>query len=166
MFNSIRWRIAIPYVVLILLLMVGLSIYFSNVVRQIYLGNLKNQLLIQTRLAANEFNKEFASGPSSLDAQASDWSKMTNARVTFVASDGTVIGESHDDRTRMDNHINRPEIIQARETGSGTSIRFSHTEGYDMLYAAVPVQSSAGPIGYVRMALPLQEIQANYSNCI
>jgi len=32
MFRKIRWRIALPYILLILLLMLGLQIYLSNTI--------------------------------------------------------------------------------------------------------------------------------------
>ena len=71
-----------------------------------------------------------------------------------------MIGESHDDRTRMDNHSSRLEILDAKSKGEGTSIRFSHTEGYDMLYAAVPVTNDATTLtGYIRLAVPLSNVQ-------
>ena len=45
MFNSIRWRIAIPYLVLILLTLAGTVIYISNYIREIYIRELSNDLL-------------------------------------------------------------------------------------------------------------------------
>lgn len=161
MLHSIRWRIAIPYVLLILVLMIGISVFLSRIVRQSTLDNLKNQLLSQARLIVNDLQPDFvgASNDLNLDNQAKALADLIRARVTLIAADGTVIGESHDDRTRMDNHANRDEIIQAKAVGSGSSIRFSHTEGYDMLYAALPVTDAAGVVGFVRLAVPLQEIQ-------
>ncbi len=161
MFHSIRWRIAIPYVFLILVLMVGINIFLSRIVRQTTIENLENQLLSQARLIVNDLQSSFINGSSNLnlDSQAKELADLINARITLIAADGTVIGESHDDLTRMDNHANREEIIQAKNVGSGSSIRFSHTEGYDMLYAALPVTSASGVIGFVRLAVPLQEIQ-------
>lgn len=44
MFSSIRWRIAIPYVLLILLVMLGLGGYLSAIVRQNYMDHLDAQL--------------------------------------------------------------------------------------------------------------------------
>ncbi len=61
----------------------------------------------------------------------------------------------------MENHANRPELIQAKGTGQGISIRYSRTLATDMLYAAVPVEAGGMIIGFARLALPLQQVQAN-----
>ncbi len=162
MFNSIRWRIAIPYLVLILLTLAGTVIYISSYIREIYIRELSNDLLNSARLLREELDTTFAdiSANTDLDELARDWSKLVQARLTLISADGTVIGESHDDRTRMDNHSSRLEILDAKSKGEGTSIRFSHTEGYDMLYAAVPVTSDATTLtGYIRLAVPLSKVQ-------
>jgi len=44
MFHNIRWRIAIPYVTLILLAMTGLVVYLSDLVRTAHLADLQAQL--------------------------------------------------------------------------------------------------------------------------
>jgi two-component system, OmpR family, phosphate regulon sensor histidine kinase PhoR len=163
MIRSIRWRIAIPFVFLIVLLMTAVGIYLSNIVRQTYQNDLKNQLISEAIIARDNLVNEFGDGQSDLvlDDQAQKWASLINARVTLIAADGTVIGESHDDRTRMDNHANRPEILQAASDGNGVSIRFSHTEGYDTLYVAVPVENNGARVGYIRLSLPLEAIQKN-----
>ena len=163
MFNSIRWRIAIPYLLLIFLTLVGTVIYVSTYFRQFYIQELSDDLLNDGRLLREELSINYIEQPedTSFDELARDWSKLAQARLTIIASDGTVIGESHDDRTRMDNHSNRPEIIDAKLKGEGTSIRFSHTEGYDMLYAAVLVNDNSGTLtGFIRLAVPLNSVEA------
>jgi two-component system phosphate regulon sensor histidine kinase PhoR len=61
----------------------------------------------------------------------------------------------------MDNHLDRPEVLQAKNRGEGTSIRYSHTLNTDMLYAAVPAKEGNEILGFARVALPLQLVQAN-----
>ena len=58
-------------------------------------------------------------------------------RVTLIASDGTVLADSHEDARAMDNHRDRPEVIAAFATGYGRSQRFSDTRGEDLTYVAV-----------------------------
>jgi hypothetical protein len=50
MFRSLRWRIAVPYLILILLAMGGMSIYLSDVVRQSYLEELQGKLTAEAKL--------------------------------------------------------------------------------------------------------------------
>ena len=84
--------------------------------------------------------------------------------MTIIAPDGVVVGESEFDRAQMDNHASRPEVIQARNTGRAAAIRFSDTVEYEMMYVAVPCARSktqAKLVGFMRLALPLQQVEAN-----
>jgi two-component system, OmpR family, phosphate regulon sensor histidine kinase PhoR len=163
MFQSIRWRIAIPFVLLILVVMGGLGLYLSQFVRQTHLDQLQNQLLGETRLIADAMSGIIAEAPgfNDLDAMALHWAEITNARVTLLAASGEVMGESHDVRAEMDNHLNRLEVQQALRSGFGSSTRFSRTTGYNMMYVAVPVYVDGQISGFARLALPLNEIEAN-----
>ncbi|MDY7075571.1 MAG: HAMP domain-containing protein, partial [Chloroflexota bacterium] len=162
-FSSIRWRIAIPYMVLILLAMSGLAIYLSGLVRDAHLGDLEAKLAAEARLIGDAV----ASSPAwdepggDLDPVARHYADLLDARVTFIGADGVVLGESHDDRTQMDNHLYRPEVQQALATGQGSSIRYSRTVRYDMMYVVVPVVLEGRVRGFARVALPLREIEAN-----
>ena len=57
-------------------------------------------------------------------------------RVTFIAGDGSVMGDSAADPKKMGNHKSRPEVADALKTGYGEDVRRSQTTGTDMLYAA------------------------------
>ena len=57
-------------------------------------------------------------------------------RVTFIAPDGKVLGDSDTDPMEMENHKSRAEVQAAMQTGYGEDIRHSETIGTDMLYAA------------------------------
>lgn len=83
-------------------------------------------------------------------------------RVTVVAPDGRVIGDSAldgEDLARMDNHAHRPEIVDARSSGFGWSIRTSRTVHDELYYAARRIDRDGHPVGYVRLAIEVPEIQ-------
>ena len=63
--------------------------------------------------------------------------KSDNFRLTWVASDGTVLFDSQADSSEMDNHLDREEISEAFETGKGSSARRSATLTEKTLYEAV-----------------------------
>ncbi len=161
-FSSIRWRIAVSYVALILLAMAGLVVYLSDLVRDTHLADLQAKLAAEARLIGDAL----ASSPAwdepggDLDPLAQDYADLLDARVTLIRTDGTVLGESHEDRTQMDNHLFRPEVQQVLTQGQGSSIRFSRTVGYEMMYVAVPVVE--GHVrGIARVALPLRQIEVS-----
>jgi len=166
MFHNIRWRIASPYIVLVLLVMAALTVYMSDFVRDVYVGDLRAQLLSEARLSADALGEVLAQGSSAddLDAIAKRWARQLEARVTIIAPDGVVLGDSHEDRTRMDNHLSRPEVQQALANGQGSSTRFSATMGYEMMYTAVPVMVGEKVGAIVRVARPLRMIEIHTAN--
>lgn len=61
-------------------------------------------------------------------------------RITVIEADGTVLFDSVEDETTMENHKNRPEIAKAIKTGEGTSIRKSTTSLKHTFYYAVRME--------------------------
>ena len=163
MFYHIRWRIGIPFILLILVMMLGLGVYISSFVENSYRADLESHLRDEATLISDSlgYQLEISSDIQQVDALAKHWSDLVNARVTIIGAEGTVLGESQEDHTKMGNHSNRPEILQARNKGWGSSTRFSDTVGYEMLYVATPVKQADHLWGFVRLALPLQRVQDN-----
>jgi two-component system phosphate regulon sensor histidine kinase PhoR len=163
MFHTIRWRIAVPYLLLILLAMVGLMLYGSYAVRAAYLDELEKRLTDEARLLGDVLQSQLtdAGAEDVLQDTVERSAALIEARVTVIARDGTVVGESHEDRTQMDNHLYRPEVQGALADGQGSSVRFSHTLGYDMMYVAVPITDEGEVLGFVRVALSLQQVEAS-----
>jgi two-component system phosphate regulon sensor histidine kinase PhoR len=161
-FHSLRWRIAIPYLILILLAMGGLIVYLSQLVRQSHLSDLEEKLTAEARLIGDAVKaaSEWDQGEGQFDALAQHYADLLGARVTFIGADGTVLGESHADRTQMDNHLRRPEVQEALKAGQGHSTRLSRTVGYQMMYAAVLVTSGDRVQGFARVALPVSQVEA------
>ncbi|MBC7261862.1 MAG: HAMP domain-containing protein, partial [Chloroflexi bacterium] len=160
MFRNIRWRIAVPYVLLVALMMISLMIYLGRFLREMYVADLKAQLLSETRLAGDELGRSWHTAwMDELDTLVRRWAGLVEARFTVIAPDGTVLADSHEDRTHMDNHLWRPEVQQALANGQGTSMRFSDTLGYEMMYTAVPVIANGEVVAIVRVARPLRQVE-------
>jgi len=164
--HSIRWRIALPYIVLILLIMAGLTLYLSDFVRDLYVDNLETNLTAQARLLADTLQTPLAHGEpaETFDLLARHHADLLDARVTIIGADGVVLGESHEDRSTMDNHLRRPEVQQALAQGEGSSIRLSRTVGYNMMYVAAPIRSDGQMLGFARVSLPLRDIEGGVAH--
>jgi two-component system, OmpR family, phosphate regulon sensor histidine kinase PhoR len=79
-------------------------------------------------------------------------------RVTLVATDGTVVGDSEFDLPALgslENHASRPEIAAALATGEGASVRRSASAGDDELYAA-----TRAPLGVARISISTESHNA------
>jgi signal transduction histidine kinase len=78
-------------------------------------------------------------------------------RVTLIDSSGVVVGDSEfdgDDLAHLQNHSTRPEVVEARRTGLGWSMRPSASAGDDEMYLAVK-----HPLGVVRVSVPTTQFR-------
>ena len=81
---------------------------------------------------------------------------MDDSRATVLTLDGDVIADTGTDYTdEMENHLDREEIADAIENGTGISKRYSSTMGMTMLYAAM-ISSDGEHI--IRLAIPYKGI--------
>lgn len=163
MLRSIRSRIAIPYVILILLTMLGLGVFLSYFLRQIYLSNLQNQLSTNVHMVSEaiQIDPDVLHDPELVNNLLGKWSDVISARLTVIDSEGVVLGDSHADYKTMENHANRPEISEAFIKGDGTSTRFSRTTGYQTIYVATSIRGENQNEHVVRVSFPLEDVQAD-----
>src|SRR5690606_23982310 len=121
----------------------------------------RTTLLGQARLAADLLaaRTPWPQGVD-LDNEADALADRLDRRVTLISGDGRVIGESALDGGTLEgleNHGDRTETVAARISGDGVDTRRSATTAVDTMYAAARVE--AGPIAFVRLALPLTRIE-------
>ena len=60
----------------------------------------------------------------------------SRCRLTWIASDGTVLYDTHADATSMENHAKREEVREALASGTGSSTRHSATLTEQTIYEA------------------------------
>jgi len=161
LFRSIQWRITIPFVLLVLVIMGVLGIYLANSTRSSQLDSLRSQLECEARITAEASQPGFLSpdGQGNLDALAKKLGEEIDTRVTIIAGDGTVLGDSEEAPAAMENHATRPEVMDALSTGLGESTRYSTTLGQRMMYVAVPISYQGETLGVARVSLPLTAVE-------
>ena len=159
--HSLRWRIAIPYLVLIVLTTLGFAWYVSHQVRENRLSGVQDGLAAESRLTASLAAPLLATSATahSLDAEARAWSVLLAAQVTIVGMDGTVLGQSYTSPAAEENQLHRPEVQQALTNGEGRIIRSSSSLGMEMVYAATAVRNADKVLGVVSVAVPLESVQ-------
>jgi len=163
-FRSIQWRIAVSFVLLILGSMGVLGFYLVSSVREAETDNLRTRLEAEARLIAEASLPGFLNPEqNNLDDLAKTLGKRIEARVTIIARDGTVLGDSEENPQTMENHATRPEIMDALATGLGESTRFSTTLGQRLMYFAVPVVHQGEVVGIARVALPMVTVESAIS---
>ncbi len=140
-------------------LLVAAGLISLAVRRQMNAG-IERNLAAEARLAAELLShRQLPAAITELDDEADQLGTLIGARVTFIAADGRVVGDSTEDGAALaalENHAGRPEVVDARRSGTGISRRYSSTVKADLLYVAVPVQHPS--IAVVRLSLPLTDI--------
>ena len=120
-FNSI---FSVSFLLLLCCLAVVTALLYS------YFTNVQKKALVtETQLAAQGIEKN---GRAWFDGLKAD-----GYRLTWIASDGTVLCDTQADAATMENHAQREEIREALATGSGESVRSSATLGTRELYRAL-----------------------------
>ncbi|MCX7926865.1 MAG: cell wall metabolism sensor histidine kinase WalK [Candidatus Omnitrophica bacterium] len=123
----------------------------------------KNVLLRQAVLLSNELEEKFIdlSKQASLQKTIYHLANYTKTRITIIDHQGEVLADSErkiEEISQMDNHSNRPEVKQALLGETASQIRYSTTLKINMLYVAVPIKTSEGIKGVVRLAVPLAQV--------
>ncbi len=111
------------------------------------------------------------SGTEFMDELAQKIGEASGARITIIAQNGVVLGDSElsaSEISRVENHGSRPEIVSALRHGEGFSERYSTTLDMKFIYYATVVMEDALPDGagansrnpqlIIRTALPLKDI--------
>lgn len=165
MFGSIWWRITVPYTIILLVTTLGLTIFIATTTTNARLEDLSGYLVDEARLMVDDvaplLTAEGGSQAWAINDRVVGLAELLGQRVTVIAANGVVLGESHANYIEMENHLFRPEIQQALETGTGSSRRFSTTLRTEVMYAAVAIYEGEDVVGFVRVALPIDEIEAN-----
>ncbi len=156
---SFFWRLYLGCVALIVLSTVSVELWTERLTDQDMRRDLFAAVRARTVLLADLARPALQGHDSGdLDARIVALGRDTGARLTLVRADGVVIADSERSPAVMDNHLHRPEIQDALEHGEGSAERLSDTTGVRYQYVARSVSDGATPLGFVRAAVPLSEI--------
>ncbi len=160
--RKLIWQLYPSFLATTLLALIAATTYSSYTLRTFYLDQLKEELRLVGDVAASQVALTLRTGTSAdVDALCKTLGQAGSGqmRLTVIASDGKVLGDSDENPALMEDHSNRAEIIDALAKGLGKSMRFSPTLGRNMMYVAVPVSEDGQPVAFVRMAVPVTEIE-------
>ncbi|KAF0221511.1 MAG: two-component system OmpR family phosphate regulon sensor histidine kinase [Geobacteraceae bacterium] len=158
---GIQWKLMASHLVLVLLMGGVLYGYLDHTLANYLIAGIKENLLNEARLAALTASRENLDLRRDAPMTASTIGREIKARVTIMALNGEVAGDSEvrpDELKGIENHLYRPEVQAALKTGAGISIRHSSTLRTGMLYVAVPFSTKGREAGIIRLALPLAAV--------
>ena len=162
--GAIRLRIA-AYVLLIIVAFGALGLYVVHEAGAGMRDNSETYLAAEAKIVANSVRPLLEAGApqSSFDALAKQVGAGVDTRVTIIAPDGTVLGDSEADPSTMENHAGRPEVQAAMQSGIGKDQRSSSTLGVNFSYLAERIDLNGRPAAVVRVARPVSAIDATLS---
>ena len=163
---KVRTKLFVVSLGLIALTLMVSDLFLAPRLDRLLVARVKADLLVRARLMEAEASLLARSNsPVSSDSWeqlANLLGQRANARVTLIAGDGKVLGDSSLNETAvsaMENHSDRPEIMEALASGEGTSLRYSSTLQQRMMYVARTIAGQDGQSqGTVRVALPLADV--------
>ena len=164
--QTIRVRIALPFVILFFVVLGTVLIYVTNQFENHLLLMQEEALTMDVSfvnglLAESDSVKNFAATISDLWGNENGVD-VESVRVSVFDLDGTPLGDSQADYHFMENHADRPEFMEAVANGYGKSVRFSTTLSREMMYVCVPAMNDAGEVvAYSRMAISVEAIMNN-----
>ncbi len=120
-----------------------------------------SRLTEEARLARDLWRSE-PDPAAGADAFADRLGRDLGVRVTVIDATGKVLGDTDLDGEALqtvENHADRPEVVQAMRSGTGRAVRYSRTLTENMLYVASRVDPENPARGVVRLAVPLTEVK-------
>jgi len=153
--NTLIAKFFLSYLAVVALLFLGFFYLAQSDLRDLYIGTIGKVMEQRARLLARLIPASAAG--AELDRMCRELASDLGIRITVIAADGRVLGDSDEASAAMENHGARPEVKDALAAGSGSSVRYSSTVGYEMLYRAF-LQGDGPSRRVVRVAIPLNDI--------
>ena len=162
--KRLLWQLYPSYLIITLIALFATGWYSLRSFGEFYLEQIVEDLESRAYLTKEQILDALEQNDiDEVDRLCKELGSISSTRMTVVLTSGKVIGDSQEEPAKMDNHGNRPEIIQAFNEGKGQKLRTSPTLGINMMYVAIRLRRDQDTIGVVRTALPVKGInQALY----
>lgn len=162
--SAFFWRLYLTFSSLFLLVLGGVCWLITQDLETALRANIENNLKQQSSLLRPTVEGIVADAgvsPTLRDERLQAVTKSTPVRVTVIALDGRVLADSETPSATMENHGQRPEVVDALATGQPAfSQRHSATTQLEYVYAAEPVVRHGAVTAVIRLALPLTHLQS------
>ena len=160
---NLFWKFAFSFLALLVSVLLAVDFFAERALRRDYERTGFEKLAAIARVAQKrppQWTPASPGHPEDLTALREWVSQMgaSGARITVIAPDGRVLDDSQANADAMENHANRPEVLEAKAKGEGRSVRHSVTFNRELLYYAVRQNTTAGPDTILRFALPPEAV--------
>ena len=153
--SSVFRKLFLSALALIALTLVTVDFYWTRYAASQQTEALKLQLTAEARVLRGELDTVPRAG---LEAWALAAEARAQARITVIDAGGNVLADSQHDPETMENHSQRPEVLEAYAGRDGVATRRSATLDRDLFYVALPLTYGGRPGLVLRIAAPLGEL--------
>ncbi|MDQ5985594.1 MAG: Sensor histidine kinase RcsC [Syntrophus sp. SKADARSKE-3] len=150
--SRLFYKIFATYVFLVLLVTGVLDFLLTPHIRDVMTNAIEDRMIGHGKILSVMPGEE-------VKQRLTELAIFSDSRLTLINASGSVLADSGFTGEEPDNHLNRPEIQEARVKGQGRAIRYSRTLRENMLYVALPLKEGSHINGYVRLARPLDQVR-------
>jgi two-component system phosphate regulon sensor histidine kinase PhoR len=162
--RRLLWYLFPSYLVITILSLIAASVYAYYLLSKNYVEVVTDNLQSSGYIIEDQVRDLLKDARyAELDSVCKMFGAKSPTRFTIILPNGKVVADSDKDPSLMDDHIDRPEIINALKGSSGTSIRFSNTLDAELIYMAQPLVQNNLIIGVLRTSVPLGSIEETLS---
>ena len=165
--RRIALKLTLTLVGFVAISLIAAGLYLSRALERVAIEVLEGRLTVAARVLHDEAVGFALPDAPAAAAQAfvERAARATGMRVSLIATDGRVLGDSERPGDRvgtMDNHAGRPEVQAALEGRAGRSVRRSVTLNAPLIYVALPLTQGGRIVGVLRLAEPISAVTASY----
>jgi two-component system phosphate regulon sensor histidine kinase PhoR len=149
------------YILLISLVFALLFFLFHKIFTSFHINQLKERLLLIGKTAEPLITKYYEQNDiKNLQYYLEKIGGKATVRYSIIDSKGFVRADSQEDVKKMDNHKNRPEVVEAMSGNIGKSTRFSYTTQANSMYMAMAVLVNSSDFYVLRLSMYLKDVQS------
>lgn len=167
--RSVRTPITLTYILISVAVITLLGIVLSYQIERYYfdrfLSSLRNETSVLTALIQQGAMREDSRENEERDLAAI--SSIVQMRITLIDTSGAVLYDSFVPDSllhTLENHLYRPEVIEAQQRGTGSDVRTSKSIQHDLVYVVrkvdmAGISSNAFPhLQFIRVSVELRDV--------
>lgn len=161
--NSLKSRLAISYLIIIIVTLVITDIALASVLRSYFNSNVRDTLYNQLSVATDTYSRYYAD--DSLEQNVANdedafW-RQSSVMVQIISLDGNVLLDSTGNRP--EGLVEAEDVKLALEGGSGSTIYNHPVTGEKLMAVSKPLYSSNEIVGVLRFITSLRGVESSMS---
>ncbi len=163
--KRLLWQLYPSYLLITIISLLAATWFASRSLKQSILDQSATDLEARARLLERQIVRYLRPlDQVGMDRFCKEIGQRASTRITVILPSGKVIGDSIENPNKMDNHADRPEVIDALNKDKGVSTRFSRTLQKNMMYVGLAVKKEGDIHSVVRTSIPLTVIDEAMKN--